>query len=203
MTVWTISSEHGTAGEVVAAELAERLGIPMISLEITQALAERMNVSLMNADAMERHVPGMLHDLMISGVAFGATSSELVAELQRPTTLRRITEEVIRAAANEPCIVLGRAGFAILVDHEDAVHVRLWAPAEWRIENLARSRNISVEEARREVKQQDHEREHYVHRLYQRKLSHNDQFHVRVDASRFSTEAIVRMLDAVGRDGSR
>lgn len=198
MTVWTISADHGTLGHLVARELSERVGVPLLSVEVTQALADAMGVSLLDADAMEQHLPGRLHEIALS-MSAGFDPTGLVAkELRRPMTLRTITEDVIHRAANEPCVIVGRAGFVVLADHPTALHVRIWAPQEWRVEQVVRLRDVSHDEAHREVRDQDHARSHYVHRLYGRRLDDSDQFHLRIDARRFSIAQMRELIAAGG-----
>ena len=199
MTVWTISTDHGTFAENAVARLAEIVDVPIISLEVTQALAQHMGVSLMDADAMEHQLSSRLQEIAMTMAAGVALMGEAVMELRRPMTLRSVTEQVIRAAAQQPCIVMGRAGFAILADHEDAVHVRIWAPRQWRVEQLQERRRLSREAAMREVRREDSSRARDVNRLYGCRLSDADRFHLRIDARRFGSESIAAMLAAAGR----
>lgn len=199
MTVWTISTDHGTFAENAVARLAELADVPIISLEVTQALAKHMGVSLMDADAMEHQLSGRFQEIAMSMAASVAPVGEAIRELRRPMTLRSVTEQVIRAEAQQPCIVMGRAGFAILADHEDAIHTRIWAPRQWRIEQLQERRRLSHDAATREVRREDTNRARYVNRLYGCRLSDADRFHLRIDARRFNSETIAAMLAAAGR----
>lgn len=199
MTVWTISADHGTLGHLVASELSERVGVPLVSVDVTQALADEMGVSLLDADAMEQHLPGRLHEIVLSMAAGFDPTGMVVSELQRPMTLRTVTEDVIHRAATEPCVIVGRAGFVVLAEHPAALHARIWAPQGWRIEQIMSGRNISHREAEHEVKHQDHARAHYVHRLYGKRLDDADQFHVRIDARRFSPRQMTDLLRVAGQ----
>lgn len=135
----------------------------------------------------------------LSGAALVPLGAGPVAELRAQPTLRAVTERVMREAAREQCVILGRGGFIILADHPGAVHIRLHAPLEWRVARHAREECISREKARRTLRAEDRARDAYLHRLYGRRFADLSGFHLVIDASRFPPKMIVEIaLAAAG-----
>lgn len=202
MAVWTISFEAGSSGELVARALAERAGAPLIDRQAVVAIAHALEIELEEADHLEHHPPGgRLEQMGLAAAALAPLGAGAVAELRRQPTLRAVTERLIREAARERCVILGRGGFIILADHPGAIHIRLHARLEWRVAQHARHECISREEARRAILAEDHARDAYLRRLYGRHFADLSGFHLVIDASRFPPETIVEMaLAAAGID---
>jgi cytidylate kinase len=199
MAVWTISFEAGTGGELVARELAERAEAPLIDRQAVLAIAHAYGIALEDADHLEHHPPGSpLEKFGLGLAALAPLGATAVAELVRQPTLRAVTERVVREAARQRCVVLGRGGFLILADHPGAIHIRLHGPLEWRVARHAREECISREEARRALLAEDHARDAYLRRLYSRHFADLRGFHLVIDASRFPTHTIVEMALVAG-----
>src|SRR4051812_48159735 len=146
MSVWTLSWQAGTGGEEVGRELAERVGVPLVDRELIDALAEELGLDAERACQLERGVPGRLEEAGISlACLFNPMAS---AQLRLAAQTRAVTEKAIRQAARHACVVLGRAGFAVLADHPGACHLRLLAPFEWRAKRYAAESLTPIEAAR-------------------------------------------------------
>jgi hypothetical protein len=193
MAVWTFSWQEGTPGEDVARTVADRAGVPVVEREAVAAIAAALDMDAEEAGELERHLPGRFAELALHTAAgFGLTSCEALLELRRLPALRRATEAVIRGVARSPCVILGRAGFAVLREHPGAVHVRVEAPLEWRVRRCAREHLLTPERAREAVERGDCERASYVRRLYGLDVARAENYHVVCDASRLH---VGRMAD--------
>lgn len=202
MAIWTISFEAGSGGEFVARALADRTGSPLIDRQAIVAIAHALEIDLEKADHLEHHPPGgRLEQMGLAAAALAPLGAGAVAELRAQPTLRAVTERLIREAARERCVILGRGGFLILADHPGAIHIRLHAPLEWRVAQHARDECVSREESRREILAEGRARDAYLRRLYGRRFADLSGFQLVIDASRLSPETIVEMaLAAVGVD---
>lgn len=199
MAVWTVSWQEGSGGDAIARQLAERAEVPLVDREAVTAVARRFGWTTEQASDYERHLPGPLNRLGLSlGMGMWA-SGAMVEELDRPKTLAEAVELVYQQAARWPCVLLGRAGFAILADHPGCVHVRIRAPLMWRIERVARLEYVSRAQARERILADDRKRAAYVKLLYSADIDDPSHFDLICDASSFSQDALVDLLLLAGR----
>ena len=202
MRVWTISWQEGTGGDAVGRRLAEEAGVRLVEDDVVASVAAAQGLDVEHMCAFERHLPGRLLEFGLTMAMTAGHSAEAAAELRRAKTTRELTEIAIREAAREPCVILGRAGFAILRAHPGALHIRLHAPLEWRVREFARTNFMPLERARRLVVSDDRARETYVRRLYGLDVHDDENFDLVWDASRIAPETIVEMaLVAAHRHG--
>jgi cytidylate kinase len=76
------------------------------------------------------------------------------------SSIRKSIKKLIRNIALDGNVVLvGRAGVAVTSDLADGLHIRLEAPLDWRVKNLAHKRNISLTESLAVVNETDKNRE--------------------------------------------
>jgi hypothetical protein len=199
MAVWTVSWQEGSGGDEVARLLAERAEVPLVDREAVTAVARRFGWTTEQASEYERHLPGPLNRLSLSvGIGMWA-SGAVVEELDRPKTFAEAVELVYQQASRWPCVLLGRAGFAILADHPGSIHARIRAPLSWRIDRAARLEYCSRAQARERILRDDRKRAAYVKLLYAAEIDDPAHFDLICDASRFSQDALVDLLLLAGR----
>ena len=95
-------------------------------------------------------------------------------------------------------MIYAPAAFAALVEHPAAVHVRLWAPLEWRISAYQREQLVDRRCAEKALKRDDHGKRAWVKSLYHVDIDDLRLFSLVVDASRFSPDRLVQTLLAAG-----
>jgi cytidylate kinase len=73
--------------------------------------------------------------------------------------VKRIIVNVIRGMAERGHVIfLGRGSVAITRDMKNSLHVRLVAPLDWRIKQVANHLNIPIDQAAKKVKESDERR---------------------------------------------
>jgi cytidylate kinase len=195
MTVVTLSWQLGVDGERIGELLGDRLGLPVVNRQIVRAIMRGLHMRAAAANATERTVPTWGTEAG-AGLSEWFGVAELRAVLGQTDQVHRTTESVLHEAARQPCVVVGRGGFAALADHPGARHVRLIAPAEWRIERVAAERAVSRTQARRLVAADDRMRRSYIGRHYARRLDDPSNFHLMITASRFTDGELVEVIVA-------
>ena len=199
MTVWTIDAEPGTGGRAIARELAHRADVPLVDEQFTLALAIDLGTSVEAAREYERAVPWLVRHALLVGMA-ARPGPEMALELRRLDDARRAVGRVVHEAARTPCVIFGRCAFELLASHPGALHARLWAPLQWRVERVARTRCSSLGEARRRLIRAERDRLR-ANRWLLRRRGPATPVHVACDASRLAPEAIVELLlAAAGRE---
>jgi cytidylate kinase len=201
MTVWTIDAEPGTGGHAIARELAHRAGIPLVDEQFSLALALDLGTTVAAAREYERAAPWVVRHALLIGMS-ARPGPELALELRRLDDARQAVGRVVHEAARTPCVIFGRCAYELLGSHPGALHARLWAPLQWRIERAARNGCSSTAEARRRLIRAERDRLR-ANRWLLRRRGPATPVHVACDASRLAPEAIVELLlAAAGREAA-
>jgi Cytidylate kinase-like family len=197
MTVWTIAAQEGTGGARLAAELALAADVPLLDRTALAALAHQMDPDCPEDEELDRRLGGRLHTLALS-TAITAGSPEAFRDVELRHKLPALGRAVVAEAARTPCVIYAPAAFAALAEHPSAVHVRLWAPLEWRISAYKREQLVDRRCAEKALKRDDHGKRAWVKSLYHVDIDDLRLFSLVLDASRFSPDRLVEAMVAAG-----
>lgn len=198
--VVTISAPFGAGGAYVGPRLAERLGVPFVDRAIPNEVARRLAVPLDEAIAHDESA-GSVFDRFVrilapAGLAFGARPI-LEHEVVDEHAYRDATERVIRElAAGEGGVFLGRAAALVLSEVPDALHVRLYGPVERRVERAMEASDLSREEAKRRLTDNDRARETYVRHFYGADPAALEHYQLAIDSTAISLDRCVDLIAA-------
>jgi Cytidylate kinase-like family len=200
MTVWTISAEEGTGGDQVASGLAAAADVTLLDRPALAHLASQLDPNLGDLgaiDELEKRVGSWLV-LLALGLPSTPAAADAVRELQLYRALPELGRTVTAEAARRPCVIFAPAAFAAMPQHPAAVHVRLWAPLEWRVATHAREQVVSRRCAEKTVRHDDHLKRAWVKSLYHVDIRDTHHFAVVLDVSRLSTERLLGIVLAAG-----
>lgn len=192
--VITISRQTGCGARGIAWAICEELNkrnIPSvktegnwryISREILQESAEQLNldpVALKNViDDKNR---GMMDQIV------GALSTH---SHKSDKKIMKTVQDVIRQFANNgKVIIIGRGGASICQDIKHSLHVRLVAPEEWRIAEIARRMDFSKSYATEYVRKRDEERQLLLTKLFGKKPD-SSCYDIEMNRSRFTEKEL-------------
>jgi hypothetical protein len=197
MAVWTISAQEGTAGDRIAARLAAAAGVPLLDRVSLAAFARELNPEIGDIEELQESAGGLIK---LAGLSIGVNGGSVDAfrELQLRRTLPDIGRTIMSEAARSPCVILASGAFAALPQHPSAVHVRLWAPLEWRIRSYQREYIVDGRCAGKAVKHDDHVKRTWVKSLYGVDVEDCRLFAVALDVSRLSHDRVMEILLAAG-----
>lgn len=200
MAVWTISAQEGTAGDRVAARLAASAGVPLLDRASLEVFARELNPEIGDIEDLQESAGGLIK---LAGLSVGMTGGSVDAfrELQVRRTLPELGRTIMSEAARSPCVILAAGAFAALPDHCSAVHVRLWAPAEWRIRTCQREHVVDRRSAEKAVRHDDHVKRVWVKSLFGVDVDDFRRFTLVLDASRLSEDRLLEILLAAGGVG--
>lgn len=196
--VVTISATYGAGGSVVGPAVAARLGVAFVDRAIPVAVAERLQVSLDDAEAHDDRVDTGLARLLARWAPMAAalgSSPVLPGEgLDDEEGYCAQTEAVLRELAAGGAVILGRAGALVLADWPGALHVRLDGPLDRRLANAASRLRISLAEAKEAQRKADAARALYVRQLYHADAASPHHYHLVVDTTRLAEEVVVDLV---------
>jgi cytidylate kinase len=190
----TISREYMAGGSDVAARVAEALGWTVVDNALIDTVAERSDFEPEDVQSLEERVPSFLERFaQSSALSSPENLLSTPSAIGEPATveLAHVTRHVIEELGRQDRLVfVGRAAAAVLASERDAIHVRLVAPFESRVERTMHQLDLGEEEARSAVEERDRGREQYHMELFGRDWSDPVNYH------------IVLNTEILGRDGA-
>ena len=155
--VITITRQFGSLGRPIAKRMAEKLHIEYYDRDLVDEAAKQLNLPVSVIDEKEESAKKVFHN----------PYSRMAYPLGRGTSttqddIFQAQENIIRFLADrETCIIVGRCSDFVLADHENAVHIYIYAPFEDRVEHCVNDLNIEPSEARKMIVAVDEARDSY------------------------------------------
>jgi cytidylate kinase len=212
--VITISRQTGCGARGIAWEICEELNKPSvetdgnrvkteentaktdgkwkyISREILQESAEQLNL---DPEALKNVIDDKNRGMMDQIVSALSTHSH-----KSDQKIMKTVQDVIRQFANNgKVIIIGRGGASICHDIKHSLHIRLVAPEDWRIAEIARRLDFSKAYATEYVKKRDEERELLVTKLLGKKPD-SSAYDVELNRSRFTEKELADAIINLAR----
>jgi cytidylate kinase len=202
MTLVALSAAYGAGGSRVGPALAERLGVPFVDRAIPLAVADRLEVPLDAAEAHDETVGGSWIERLVSGFIGHDTvaPTPVPAERLSPNDFRIATEEVLLSQARTGAgVILGRAAVVVLRDDSRALRVRLDGPREQRVRQAVKLGDLDRETAERAIDRADRTHAAYVRHFYGVSLDDPTLYHMMLDSTAISLEAVVELIAVAAR----
>lgn len=190
----TISREYGCPSKPIAQLLAKMLSQrdngknqwEYINKEIVAEAATKINVDpsrLKSFFAAEKQT--IVDDLLESFSSKYYKNSKTIQK-----TIREVVEFY---ASKGHTIIVGRGGVAITSQFALGTHIRLQAPAKWRVEKICQLRNIDRPQAIKEMEEMDNKRSALI-QSFLGKTPDDTIFDLVVNCSRFTIEQVAEII---------
>jgi hypothetical protein len=199
LAVVTISSAYGALGSEVGRAVASELDVPFLDRAIPVAVAEKLAVPLEDAENRDEALAGFFERLLSSFAIMGSVYGSAVPPVEIPDedAFRAATEQtILDHASSGGAVIVGRAGMIVLAEHAHVLRVRLSGPLEARIEQAVTRYGLTLEEARRQERENDGARAAWVRRLYGRDVADPSLYDLVLNATKFGVEECVAMIIA-------
>ena len=167
----TISRQTASLGDEIAANLANKLGVKLISRDyvIDNWLAEI-------ADDHDLH---MLKE----------TSKYYLRKAQNGQTFKEyIIERLKKKAEEESLVILGLGSQVIFKDYAHAVHIKVICSDNKRVKRIMEKYNINREQAVRTLDLSDRKHRRYVHRLFEKDWEDISLYHTSLNTDGLNVE---------------
>jgi hypothetical protein len=199
LAVVTISSSYGALGSEVGRAVASQLQLPFLDRAIPAAVAEKLAVPLEEAETRDEALAGFFERLLSSFVMMGSVYGSAVPPVEVPDedSFRAATEQtLLEHARSGDAVIVGRAGMIVLADQPHVLRVRLSGPLEARIAQASERYGLTLEQARRQERENDGARAAWVRRLYGRDVTDPSLYDLVINATRFGVEECVGLIVA-------
>jgi len=202
----TLSRQYAAGGSEIARMVAEDLGWTVVDNAFVDQLSERSGFDAEEVAGLQERVPGFLERLArSSALSFPEQLLSAPEAIEDPAELKlaRITQQLVSELGRRNRLVMvGRAAAAVLAREEGALHVRLVAPEETRLQTAMDRLQIPAKEAPAVLAESDRNRERYHREYFGRDWSDPANYHMVLNTGllgyRGSAELIVARARALG-----
>ena len=147
--VVTLFESYGAGADYIGARVAQALGVPFHTQAFSSDELERGGTAVESEGLLSRVFAAM-------GGSYAGLDGPAVAMAQRDDyDVVMENTRLVQQEAHEGGVIMGRNGALILAHWPTALHVKLDAPLEQRVERAAREAGISVERARKRQRHED------------------------------------------------
>lgn len=155
--VITLSREPGSGGRLVAQNIAQRLGLDLFHQEVLHAMASSAKVGTQVLATLDERGLNMLEDWMAA----------LVNERHLwPDEYARHLIKVVGAIGGHGRAVLVGRGANFILPADRRFRIRVIAPLEFRVQSVAHTHHLKMEQARRRVTRTDADRKAFVRKYF-------------------------------------
>jgi len=191
--VVTISRLAGCSSQHLAKELAAKLnkicGIEkwsVISKEVLQESAEKLQLEPKKIKTVFKIQDRSVFDDIIQ--AFLSKDYHLERKMRNTVinVIRRFSIEGYK-------IILGRGANIICADIENALHVRIIGPLDWRIKKVMTTRNYNREEAMRCIEKTEKDRITFRNSI-KGKVVESDDFDLTINQGKYTNPEIIEII---------
>ncbi len=178
--VITISSEPGSGGRVIARGLAKRLNIDLFDRDIVKEIAESAHISGAVIETMEKE--------RLSGIKDFISSLVNDRYLWPGVYLDHLMKVVAAIASHGNAIIVGR-GANFLIPPEDRLSIRVIAPLETRVKNVAKEHGVTREEAKRRVINRENRRAAFIRQSFNAEVADPRNYDLVINTHKLDMDA--------------
>ncbi|MCI9225586.1 MULTISPECIES: cytidylate kinase-like family protein [unclassified Acutalibacter] len=201
LPVITISRQFGSGGHEVGEKLARQLDVPFYDKALIAMAAKQSGLSEeVFANADEKATSSLLYSMVMGSYSFGARVPG-INEMPINDKLFIIQSDIIKKAAAEgPCVIIGRCADYILREHENCLNVFVHASKEERVRRSVAKKDCEERKASDFVTKKDKQRANYYNFYSNKRWDDLQNYDITIDTSRFTVdEAVELLMDAAKR----
>ena len=199
--VITISRQFGSGGHEVGEKLDRQLDVPFYDKALIAMAAKQSGLSEeVFANADEKATSSLLYSMVMGSYSFGARVPG-INEMPINDKLFIIQSDIIKKAAAEgPCVIIGRCADYILREHDNCLNVFVHASKEERVRRSVAKKDCEERKASDFVTKKDKQRANYYNFYSNKRWDDLQNYDITIDTSRFTVdEAVELLMDAAKR----
>lgn len=189
----TISRAAGCSSSHLSHKLAKKLNLvepsykwEVISKEILHESAERLQLHPEHIKKIIKTKDKSFLDEVLQ--AFMSRDYHLERK-----TVKTIKEVIHDFAIDGHKIFIGRGAYIICSDIRDAIHVRIDAPLEWRINKMVQTKGKNYAEAAETIRKIENDRKNYLATLKGRPVQYED-FDLTINQSKYNSDEMTEIV---------
>ncbi len=219
MAVITISRQTGSGGEEIAALVCKQLGYQyfdkaMLAKAASEETQSEVDFLKFSEEDFMKGSPLMNRLLALTGGNREAPIAQMriwaedargqrsvqVVQLDESRAIQLVQNAIRYVAEQGNVVIMGRGAQVILKDHRGALHVRIEAPWEDRVQRVKQRYDLRGEGARTEAQnlivRRDDASADYVRRFYDVNIKDPQLYHLVINTGKLSAEAAAGLIVA-------
>ncbi len=199
INVLTIEREYGSGANDIARNLAETLGWKLWDQLLTTEIARYLECDHRHVERHEERRDPLYYRLFKSFLrgSFEGSLNAPNLKLADSEGIRRVTEKVVTAAANEGhCVIVGRGSAYYLQDRPDTFHVFVYAPFDHKVRRLQQT-GKSEAEAIQLAQTVDVDRAAFIKQYFDVEWPARQFFNVMINSAMGDAAVVRVVLDAM------
>jgi cytidylate kinase len=185
LPVITVASEPGSGGTAVAQEIARRLDFDYFHRDIVDGIARSAEIRRDVIDTIEKERLSGIEDFIASLIEDQYIYPGIYME--------HLLKVVGTIAMHGNAVIVGR-GANFIIPPDDRISVRVIAPLEVRVQNIAKWKKISAEKARRRVIGRESKRRAFVRQSFNAKITDPRNYDLTINTGKLKIESAVEAV---------
>ncbi len=182
----SLGREFGSGGHEIAADLAERFGLPLYDSNILEHIAQEKEIDNAELKKYDEKPKNRLFSRTVRG--YSNSMHENIANMQFDF-LRR------RAEAGESFVIVGRCAETKLKDFQGLVSLFILGDRACKLERIRKLYNMGEEEARHVIERTDWQRKSYHNYYCKGKWGDSRNYDFSINSSRLGLKKTADMLE--------
>ena len=186
LPVVTFSMEPGSGGSVIAENVAKKLGYRYYSKNLLTAMANKADVKMSVLEAIEKGRPTVFEDLV---------SSILPKDdyVYKGDYFEQLKDTIRTIAMIGKAVIVGRGGNFIL-PREKCFSIRVFAPLEIRIKNIAYHYKVTLEQAEKRIVNREAKRKAFVRDNFRKDIGDHRHYDLTINTERMDLETCTEIV---------
>ncbi len=196
--VITISRQYASGGREIGQRLAEEWNIPFYDNELITRAAKNSGYAKEAFEKAESRATNSLLYSIARGVPSLGGISGTFTNLSLDDQIYIAQADVIKKAAAEgPCIIVGRCADYVLRQMEDVVNIFVWADMPFRVERAQRIDHMSPDRIEENILKMDKRRANYFNFHTGEKWGKTENYSLCLNSGRVGIENAVKIIKSV------
>ncbi len=201
--VVTISRQFGSGGAEIGRIVARECALEYVDHEIIDEVAQRLGVNTQQVEHQDEQTSGTIGHILEaiqSSNPFAVNYSTLFGSTPSPAQSRdgaylHLTQKVmLEVATRGNCVLIGRGGQFLLHNAPRTLHIYVFAPLAYRIENVMQHFQLPHEKAVQLIERRDYEIDTYLRHNYGSDGHQPNLYHLLINTSLFSFELAAKLV---------
>ena len=187
VSIVTVSREPGRGGRILAGKLADKLGLDIFHQEVINEIAKSADVSGKLLETLDERGLSILED-WISSLVYDR-------HLWPDEYLQHLMKVIGTIGKHGRAVVVGR-GANFVLPLEKRFSVRIVAPQSWRIQNVSKEFDISVEEAKRRVMRTESDRRAFIRKYFNADIADPTNYDLVINTATLNVDDAVNVISS-------